>query len=131
MKSVQTLAGKTVESKQTVTKDLTASHIGSGSLQVYATPAMVAFVEQTSSDLCQSVLPDGYTTVGVALRVRHLAPTPLGKQIRLRLSVRDIVENRIHFQAQLHDEHEQIGEVAHERVIVDLARFLRRVDSKR
>jgi predicted thioesterase len=130
MEALQALAGHTIEAEQTVTEDFTASHIGSGRLQVYATPAMVAFVERTASDLCQSVLPQGYTSVGVTLNVRHLAPTPIGKQIRLRLTVREIVENRIRFTATLQDELEPIGEVDHERVVVDLARFLKRVDSK-
>lgn len=130
MESLPSLIGKVVEAEQLVTEELSAAHIGSGSLKVYATPAMVAFVEKTSRDLCETVLPEGFTSVGVALQVNHLAPTPLGNRVHLTLSVSEVQDNRIQFQARLRDEKEPIGEVEHERVIVDVQRFLKRVDSK-
>lgn len=123
-------AGDAVEAEQEVTPERTASHIGSGAVRVYATPSMALFVERTCHELVRRHLPDGKTTVGVEIRVRHLAPTPLGGVVRLRAEVVRIEGETIDFVARLWDAHEQIGEVEHRRRIVDLERFLRRVEAK-
>ena len=122
--------GEVIEASQEVTPERTASHIGSGSVRVYATPAMVLFVERTCHSLIERHLPEGKTSVGVELRVRHLAPTPLGSVVRLRAEVVGVAGGAIDFRAHLWDDHEAIGEVEHRRQVVDTARFLRRVEDK-
>jgi predicted thioesterase len=128
------LAGAALEASQEVTAERTASHIGSGALRVYATPAMALFVERTCRDLVEPHLPEGKTTVGVELRVRHLAPTPLGSLVRLRAEVVAFEGapggETIDFVAKLWDEQDQVGEVEHRRRVVDVERFLRRVEAK-
>jgi len=122
--------GEAAEASQEVTAERTASHIGSGALRVYATPAMALFVERTCRDLVERHLAEGQTTVGVELRVRHLAPTPLGSTVRLRAEVVGIERETIDFRAQLWDERDQVGQVEHRRRVVDIERFLRRVEAK-
>ena len=122
--------GSRIEDDQQVTLERVASHLGSGSLQVYATPAMVAFVEQTCRKLVESHLPEGMTTVGIGLAVRHIAPTPLGGKISIQAEIVLIEKNVISFQTELWDEMEKIGEAAHERAVIETDRFTERVQKK-
>jgi predicted thioesterase len=122
--------GAAREASQEVTPERTASHIGSGAVRVYATPAMVLFVERTCKDLVEPHLEEGTTTVGVELHVRHLAPTPLGSTVRLRAEVVSVEGQSIRFLAKVWDEQDLVGEVEHLRRVVDLDRFLRRVEAK-
>jgi predicted thioesterase len=80
--------------------------------------------------LVEARLPEGKTTVGVELHLRHLAPTPLGSIIRLRAEVVALEGETIDFLAKLWDEEDQVGEVRHRRRVVDVERFLRRVEAK-
>jgi predicted thioesterase len=122
--------GDTIEASQEVTADRTASHIGSGAVRVYATPAMALFVERTCHGMIARHLPEGKTSVGVELRVRHLAPTPLGSPVYLKVEVVGIEDETVDFVARLRDDQEPIGEVEHRRRVVDLERFLKRVGAK-
>lgn len=119
-------AERTIE----VTPDLTASHVGSGSLRVYATPAMVALIERTCMDVISEHLQEGWTTVGAEVRIRHLAPTPVGGKVRVHARVVDVGERRIRFEAQVWDDAEMVGEAEHTRVLVDVSSFLQRVQAK-
>ncbi len=107
-----------------------AQHIGSGSLRVLATPAMIGFMEKTSHLLLARHLPEGYSSVGILVNVRHLAPTPLGAQVRVRTEIIGVEGYQVSFRVEAWDEHEQIGVGEHQRVVIDTARFLRRVASK-
>jgi predicted thioesterase len=122
--------GEVVEASQEVTAERTASHIGSGAVRVYATPAMALFVERTCHGLIARHVPEGKTSVGVELRVRHLAPTPLGSVVHLRAEVISVEGGAITFRCDLRDDVEPVGEVEHVRRIVELERFLRRVEKK-
>jgi predicted thioesterase len=122
--------GEVVETSQEVTMDRTASHIGSGAVRVYATPAMALFVERTCHGLIARHLPEGKTSVGVELRVRHLAPTPLGGVVHLRAEVVAVEGEAVTFTCELRDDVERVGEVEHTRRVVNLERFLRRVEAK-
>lgn len=131
MKDIQGIsAGSRIEDTQQVTLERVAAHLGSGSLQVYATPAMVAFVEQTCRKLVEPHLPEGMTTVGIALTVRHIAPTPLGGKVSIQAEIVLIEKNVISFQTEVWDEIEKIGEVAHKRAVIEIDRFIARVQKK-
>src|SRR4030042_3438092 len=77
--------GAVWEPSQTVTEERTARHIGSGSERVFATPAMVGLIERACVELMAPHLPPGRSSVGIAINVRHLAATPLGKTVRARV----------------------------------------------
>lgn len=125
---VQGLVG---ESSREVTPAESAAHLGSGTVGVYATPAMVAFVERTCQQLVQPLLPAGQSTVGTAIQIRHLAPTPIGAMVRVRAEVASVEGRQIVFRAQVWDETELIGEADHRRVVIDVDRFMQRVEAKR
>lgn len=107
-----------------------AIHIGSGSHRVLATPWMITFMERTARQLLAELLPAGYSSVGVRVDVRHLAPTPVGGRVQVRAEVVAVEGSKVTFSVQASDESEQIGAGRHERVIIEEARFLRRVARK-
>jgi fluoroacetyl-CoA thioesterase len=123
-------AGLTNEIAVTVTESLTAKHIGSGSVQVLATPYMIALMEGASQQMVQPLLAPGQTTVGVMVNVRHLAATPLGMQVRVRSRLVAVDGPRLTFEVEAHDSAEKVGEGTHERFIIDLARFQERLERK-
>lgn len=123
--------GMTREDSFPVALENSAIHIGSGSSRVLATPWMIAFMERVSHQLLTCCLPEGYSSVGTHLDVRHLAPTPVGATIRVKSEVLALEDNRVYFSVEAWDNLEKIGEGKHERVVIEEARFLRRVDKKR
>jgi fluoroacetyl-CoA thioesterase len=124
------MVGQRADATQLVTSELAAAHLGSGSLQVYATPAMVRFVEHTCRTMIEPLLPAGQSTVGVDIHVKHLAPTPVGGAVHIQAEITGIEGNLVNFQAELRDDFEQIGMAEHRRAIIDIARFQKRIDRK-
>jgi fluoroacetyl-CoA thioesterase len=122
--------GMTREDSFTITTENSAIHIGSGSSRVLATPWMIAFMERVSHRLLTCCLPEGYSSVGTHLDVRHMAPTPVGATIHVKTTVQSLDGNRVYFSVEAWDNLEKIGEGQHERVVIDEARFLRRVEKK-
>ncbi len=122
--------GMTREDSFPITMENSAIHLGSGSSRVLATPWMIAFMERVSHRLLMCCLPEGFSSVGTHVDVRHLAPTPIGTMIHVRSEVLSLDGNRIYFSIEAWDNLEKIGECQHERVVIDEARFLRRVEKK-
>jgi len=122
--------GMSLETTFQVEAQHSAAHIGSGSLRVLATPVMIAFMESTSHRLLAQRLPAGYSSVGMLVNVRHLAPTPLGSSVRVLSEVLEVDGLRVTFSVQAWDQSEQIGDGQHQRMVIDEARFLRRVEAK-
>jgi predicted thioesterase len=123
--------GKVSEKTFVVGDEHTAKHIGSGSQRVLATPWMITFMERTARDFLVECLPGGYTSVGVHVDVRHLAPSPVGSRVRVRVEVVEVDGVKVKFVVQAWDQHEEIGAGHHLRVVIDEARFLKRVDAKK
>lgn len=107
-----------------------ASHVGSGSARVLATPWMIGFMERVSHQLIAQRLPEGYSSVGVMVNVRHLAPSVLGSVIQVSATVISVEKNRVTLKVEARDQDELIGEGIHERVIIEIERFLKRVAAK-
>lgn len=122
--------GLAKEQTFTVQEGHTALHIGSGSLRVLATPSMIGFMEQTARDLMGERLPAGSSSVGVLVHVSHLAPTPVGAEVKVRVEVLSVDGSKVTFNVQAWDPLEKAGEGQHERVIIDEGRFLSRVNAK-
>jgi fluoroacetyl-CoA thioesterase len=123
--------GMTREDSFPIGMENSAIHLGSGSSRVLATPWMIAFMERVSHRLLICCLPEGYSSVGTHLDVRHLAPTPVGATIRVKAEVLQLDGIRVLFSVEAWDELEKIGEGRHERVVIEEARFLRRVEKKK
>ena len=128
MKNIQ--LGLTGEKTTTVGDTLLTTHLGSGSIEVYATPAMIALMESAAVAAIDSLLPDAQASVGIVLNVKHLAATPPGQQVRARAEVIGVDGRKVTFKVQAWDEHELIGEGTHTRYVIDVARFVERAQSK-
>lgn len=115
----------------TVSETETAVHLGSGSIAVYATPALVALMENAAVCALEGYLPESQTTVGGQIDVRHLAATPVGMKVRARAELIEVDGRKLTFRIQAWDEGEQIGEANHVRYIVDEDKFMAKVGEKR
>ena len=113
-----------------VAEEHTARHLGSGGAKVLATPQMVLLMERASVAAVDPLLPEGYRTVGVALDVRHLAPTPIGFEVRATSELIEVDGRRLAFRVQVHDRVELVGEGTHRRAIVNVQQFGERVAQK-
>ena len=118
------------EARTKVEQTNLASHFGSGSVHVYATPAMIALMENAAINAVDHLLPSGSASVGTLLEVRHLAATPPGLQVRARAELLDVDGRRLKFRVEAFDPVEKIGEGTHERFVVDLSRLLARAEAK-
>lgn len=102
----------------------------SGSLNVLATPILIASAEETCADLVQPLLDEGMGTVGTRVDIRHLAPTPIGMKYQCRCELTAIEGRVLRFHVVLSDERELIGEGTHERVIINEERFYNKTQKK-
>ena len=122
--------GLTGQLSLVVTEEHTAKHLGSGSVQVLATPQMILLMEQASVAAIDHLLPEGYRTVGIGLDVRHLAPTPVGFEVRATSEVIEVDGRRLTCRVQVHDGVELVGDGIHRRAIIDVRQFAERVAKK-
>ncbi|MEE0945141.1 MAG: hotdog domain-containing protein [Clostridia bacterium] len=102
----------------------TAFTMKSGSLDVFATPALVAALEAAAVDAIDSELDDGYTTVGCGISITHTAPTVVGVKVTATATVKELADRRIIFEVIAKDENGIIGEGEHTRAIVNKAKFM-------
>ncbi len=123
--------GHTGEVRATVEAAMLASAVGSGSLDVLATPWLVALLERAACAAVEGRLGDaGQTSVGVRIDVRHLAPTPVGMDVRAHAELVEVDGRRLVFRVEAFDSRERIGEGSHERAVVDANRLQARADAK-
>ena len=122
--------GLTGTASVAVTADLTAAALGSGNVDVYSTPALIALLEAAAINALAGHLADGQTSVGTALNVKHLAATPVGMNVTATATLTAVDGRRLVFEVSALDEAELIGQGTHERFIVDRERFEERVREK-
>ena len=122
--------GLTGEARIVVVPDVTAHHLGSGTVPVFATPQMVLLMERAAVNALAPHLASGQQSVGTMVNVRHLAATPLGATVTARAELIAVDGRRLTFRVSAHDGTELIGEGAHERALIDLARFEAKVAAK-
>ena len=127
----QIQSGLVGESSEIVTDELTAASYDSGLVSAFATPAMVGLMESAAFLATKEYLPEGQTTVGVEVNIRHLAATPVGMQVHARAELVRVDGRRLFFAVEAWDEVEKIGEGTHTRMLVDEARFNARFEEKR
>lgn len=127
----QTLApGREGHAATRVTEALTAPALGSGSLCVYGTPAMIALMEQAAVACVDPHLPTGQATVGIHLDATHKSATPLGMSVSATAKLTAVDGRKLTFSIEARDEAGVIGEAVHVRMIVDAARFEQRLAEK-
>ncbi|MDE6445730.1 MAG: thioesterase family protein [Alistipes sp.] len=115
--------GAAAQSRTTVCEANTAAAMGSGDLPVFATPAMVALMENAAMLAVASGLPEGATTVGAEMNVTHIKPSGLGAEITASAVVTAVEGRKITFNVGARDAEGMIGEGTHVRFVVDRERF--------
>lgn len=124
------MESKTYSITVTVTPAQTARAMESGSLKVLATPALIALMEQAACGCAAMLLPEGQTSVGTEVNIRHIAATPVGMQVTATAELIGMEGRTLTFSVKAHDAAGPIGEGTHTRVMVDAERFQYKTDRK-
>ena len=123
--------GVTTQKDETVTKNNTASAIGSGGIDVFSTPSMISLMEQVAYSAVQPLLPAGWSTVGTELNVKHLSATPLGMKVHATAELLAIDGRALSFKVEAFDEAGKIGEGIHGRFIIEVEKFISKTQGKK
>ena len=113
-----------------VDEENTALAVGSGDMEVFATPMMIALMERTSRMSVKPYLEDGQETVGTKVDVTHVSSTPVRLKVWCESEVVDIDRRRIVFKVAAYDEKGLIGEGTHERFVIDVAKVQAKTEEK-
>lgn len=116
--------------EQTVTPEMSAARIGSGLVEVFATPMMVVLIEQTCLESVLPYLEEGQGTVGTLVNVSHVSATPVGMRVWCESELTEVDRRRLVFKVKAFDECGLIGEGTHERFIIDSAKFMEKIKNK-
>jgi fluoroacetyl-CoA thioesterase len=123
MKEIET--GATYQVEEVVTPEKSASMVGSGLLDVYSTPAMIALMEKASFLCVEKYLDEGESTVGGGVNIRHLKPTAIGKKVICISTVKSAAGKRIDFDLAVSEDGIPIGNGIHTRFVIDKVQFLK------
>lgn len=122
---------ETLTKKLNVKKENLASVVGSGSLDVLATPAVAALMEGAAAELAQNVLDnDELTTVGTAISIEHTSPTPLGAEVEAEARLVKTEGRLFFFELTARDSAGEIAKGTHTRVSVKAEKFQKKADGK-
>ena len=124
-------AGLQGEVKLVVAKEHTAQHLGSGAVDVLATPQMVLLMERACVAAVDHLLPEGYRTVGASLNIRHLAPTPIGWETMATAELIEVQGRRLNFRVEAYERPPNrpearpklVGDGTHQRAIINVQSF--------
>ena len=116
--------------EQIVTPEMSAARVGSGLVEVFATPMMVALIEQTCLESVLPQLEEGQGTVGTLVNVTHVSATPVGMRVWCESELVEVDRRRLVFKVKAYDECGLIGEGTHERFIIDNAKFMEKIKNK-
>ena len=116
--------GLTFTSTVVVSKENIAATMGSGNLDVFATPAMVALMENAAMNVVAGELPEGFTTVGGLVHIAHVKPSAMGDTVSATAVLKEIEGRKLTFEVRAQDAKGVIGEGTHVRYIVDKEKFM-------
>jgi len=112
--------GLKAESVTTVDDKLVVKHMGGEGM--LSTPSMIGLMERTSIQAVQPYLPEGYTTVGFEVHVKHFGATPKGKTVTVRAELIEVDGRKLRFKVEAHDEDKKVGDGTHRRAIIAIQR---------
>ena len=127
---IQLKAGLSCEVSLAVEEKHTAKALASGLAEVFATPALIALMENAAYLCVQSALPLGTSTVGSEICAKHLAATPVGLKVTARATLTAAEGRKLTFDIEAFDEAEKIGEATHVRYVIDQEKFLKKAYAK-
>ena len=119
--------GLSAQSRTTVCRENTAARMGSGDMEVFATPAMVALMENAAMTAVAAELPEGSTTVGAEMNATHIKPSGLGAEITATAVLTEVEGRKLTFNGGARDTGGMIGEGVHIRYVVDRRKFMDKV----
>lgn len=122
--------GMEYTAKTVVDKSNTASAVGSGLLEVFATPMMIALMELAAAGCIQGELEEGQASVGTKIEVAHTSATPVGMEVYATARVTGVDRRRVDFEVSARDGAGKIGSGTHTRFVVDAAPFLEKAQNK-
>ena len=108
----------------------TAAAVGSGALEVFSTPSMIALMEKAAMDTVSPYLEAGQGTVGIKLDVSHLAASPVGMAVRAEAELIGIEKRTLTFKVSAYAGEELIGEGTHQRAVILNERFMEKTLAK-
>lgn len=123
-------AGIKGKQELTVSEKDTAKVYGSGSLEVFGTPAIIALMEKTALTSIEPYLDEGEGSVGTALDVKHTAATPVGMKVVCESELIEVDRKRLTFRVTARDESGPIGEGTHERFVIQNEPFMEKANGK-
>ena len=112
--------GLSAEITTVVDDNLVVKHLGGAG--VLSTPSMIGLMERAGIQAVQSILPEGYTTVGFEVNVKHFAATPKGKKVTVRAELLEVDGRKLRFKVEAHDEDKKVGDGTHRRAVVQIQR---------
>ena len=115
--------GMKLELERVVSENDTAAKAASGSVEVLATPVMIAWMEEVSLKLAQKELEEGFTTVGTEVNIKHLKGTLVGKTVKVLSVLKEIDRKRLVFDVEVVEDGVVVGSGSHTRFIIDTAKF--------
>lgn len=110
--------GMAAEVTAVVDDKLVVRHVGGAG--VLSTPSMIGLMERAGIQAVQAHLPEGQTTVGFEVNVKHFAATPFGKTVTARAELLEVEGRKLRFKIEAHDEDRKVGEGTHRRAIIDV-----------
>lgn len=116
--------------EKVVKENETAEKVASGALDVFSTPMLIAFMENTAFKLVEPHLENGLTTVGTAINMKHLKANLVGDKLRCTAKLVEIDRKRLQFQIEVTYEGEIVGVAEHERFIVDEKKFMEKLKGR-
>lgn len=107
-----------------------ACNVGSGDVEVYATPMMIALMEEVSAKCLQQFLDEDMTSVGTCISSSHLVATPKGMKVKAESKIVAVNGRKIGFEIKAFDDAGLIGEGTHERFILNREKFHEKAQAK-
>lgn len=123
--------GLTGKAEMVVRNEDLVSHLGSIAVEVLATPRLIQLMEASSVEAIEKYLSPDQISLGTHVRIKHLAPTPLGMKVTAHAILKEVGGNRLLFWIDAYDEKEKVAEGEHERLLVSKERFCQKVEKKR
>ena len=124
-------AGKTASVKTVVMENNTAKAVGSGILDVFATPMMIALMEKAACACLSDALADGQTSVGTQINAAHTAASPIGAEITATAVIVSVDGRKVDFEISANDGAGEIGRCTHSRFIVDTEKFMTKAETRK
>ncbi len=121
--------GSKVTIEREVTEEDTAAAFGSGNIRVLATPMMIAFMETAALHDGLNQLPEGWSTVGTMVNIKHIAATPVGMKVRAEAELLEIDGKKLLYKVTVYDEEKKVGEGLHGRYIIHEEQFLKKANA--